>query len=86
MSADTWMPADDAVRDAADDDQSGVGERRLSAQRAARETGENVSALIDRVVQQVRLAEAVTAEAAWYAVQPGYAEEAEAERRTAGST
>ncbi|HWG98937.1 MAG TPA: hypothetical protein VNV66_06350 [Pilimelia sp.] len=51
--------------------------------RAQRETGGNVSALLDRLVRQVQLAEAAAAEAAWYAAHPGYAEDAEAERYAA---
>jgi hypothetical protein len=52
-------------------------------QRAARETGGNVSALVDRLVRAQQLAESVRAEARWYAGHPGYAEDAEAERYAA---
>lgn len=53
--------------------------------RATRETSGNVSALVDRIVRDRRLAEAVQAEAAWYASHPGYAEAAETERHAAGA-
>jgi hypothetical protein len=51
--------------------------------RAQAETAGNVSALVDRLVRQARLAEALRAEAAWYAERPEYAEDAEAERHAA---
>jgi hypothetical protein len=51
--------------------------------RAAAETKGNVSALVDRLVRQAQLAEAVRTEAAWYAGHPDYAEDAEAERYAA---
>jgi hypothetical protein len=53
--------------------------------RAKRETNGNVSALVDRIVRDRQLTEAVQAECAWYASHPGYAEAAEAERNTAGA-
>lgn len=53
------------------------------AERAARETGGNVSKLVDRLARQARLADSVAAEARWYAGHPGYAEAAEAERHAA---
>lgn len=53
--------------------------------RAKRETNGNVSALVDRIIRDRQLADAVQAEAAWYACHPGYAETAEAERRAAGA-
>jgi hypothetical protein len=53
------------------------------AARAARETGGNVSALVDRLVRSAQLAESVRAEARWYADHPGYADAAEAERYAA---
>lgn len=53
--------------------------------RAQRETNGNVSALVDRIVRDRQLTEAVQAEAAWYASHPGYAETAEAERHAAGA-
>jgi hypothetical protein len=53
------------------------------ASRARRETGGNVSALVDRLVRGVRLAEALGAEADWYAANPDHAEAAEAERYAA---
>lgn len=49
-------------------------------QRAARETGGNISALVDRLVRAAQLVESVRAEARWYAEHPGDAEDAEAER------
>jgi hypothetical protein len=52
-------------------------------QRAARETNGNVSALVDRLAQQAQLTEAVSAEARWYAENPGYADDAESERYAA---
>jgi hypothetical protein len=53
--------------------------------RAQQETNGNVSALVDRIVRDRQLAEAVKAEAAWYASRPDYAETAEAERHAAGA-
>lgn len=53
------------------------------AQRAARETGGNVSALVDRLARQAQLAEALDAEARWYADNPTAVEDAEAERYAA---
>jgi hypothetical protein len=53
--------------------------------RAQQETNGNVSALVDRIVRDRQLAEAVKAEAAWYASHPDYAETAEAERHAAGA-
>jgi hypothetical protein len=53
--------------------------------RARRETGGNVSALVDRIARAAQLAESVRAEAAWYAANPSYAEFAEAERAAAGA-
>lgn len=58
---------------------------RYLDQRAKRETNGNVSALVDRIIRDRQLADAVQAEAAWYAYHPGYAETAEAERRAAGA-
>jgi hypothetical protein len=49
-------------------------------ERAKRETGGNVSALVDRLARAAQLAESARAEARWYAEHPGYAENAEAER------
>ncbi len=51
--------------------------------RARQETDGNVSALVDRLVRQSRLVEAVTSEARWYAQHPGYEQDAEAERYAA---
>ncbi|MGI5186506.1 hypothetical protein ACQEVZ_60770 [Dactylosporangium sp. CA-152071] len=51
--------------------------------RAQTETSGNVSALVERLVRQARLADALQAEAAWYADRPDYAEDAEAERYAA---
>lgn len=53
------------------------------AQRAAGETGGNVSALVERLVRQARLADSVRAEARWYAEHPGIVEIAEADRYAA---
>jgi hypothetical protein len=53
--------------------------------RAQQETNGNVSALVDRIVRDRQLAEAVKSEAAWYASRPDYAETAEAERHAAGA-
>jgi hypothetical protein len=53
------------------------------AARAQRETGGNVSALLDRMVRAAQLAEALKAEADWYAANLNYAEAAEAERYAA---
>jgi len=52
---------------------------------AARQTNGNVSALVDRIVQRARLAEAVRAEAAWYAAHPAEAEAAQDERDAAAA-
>jgi hypothetical protein len=52
-------------------------------ERAARETGGNVSALVDRLARAAQLAESVRAEARWYAEHPDYAENAENERYAA---
>lgn len=51
--------------------------------RAKAETGGNVSALVDRLVRQAQLVEALRAEAGWYARNPGYAQDAEDERHAA---
>jgi hypothetical protein len=51
--------------------------------RAARETGGNVSAMVDKLVRAAVLAESVRAEARWYAEHPEVAEAAEAERYAA---
>ncbi len=53
------------------------------AQRAARETKGNVSALVDRLAQQAQLSEALIAEARWYTENPHYGNDAEAERYAA---
>lgn len=53
------------------------------SRRAAAETGGNVSALLERVVQAAAVAESAKQHAAWYAAKPGYAEAAEAERYAA---
>jgi hypothetical protein len=53
------------------------------AERAARETNGNVSALVDRLARQAQLTEALSAEARWYAENPSYADDAESERHTA---
>lgn len=53
------------------------------SRRAAVETAGNVSALVDRLVRQVELGEAIQSEARWYAEHPGEAEAAEAERYAA---
>jgi hypothetical protein len=53
--------------------------------RARHETHGNVSALVDRIIRDRQLADAVQAEAAWYASHPGYAEAAETERGAAGA-
>lgn len=52
-------------------------------QRAQKETGGNVSAMVDRLVRAAVLADSVRAEARWYAEHPGAAEAAEAERYAA---
>jgi hypothetical protein len=52
---------------------------------AARETGGNVSALVDRIVLKHALQESLRREARWYAANPGYAEKAETERYEAGA-
>jgi hypothetical protein len=53
--------------------------------RAKQETNGNVSALVDRIIRDRQLTDAVHAEAAWYASHPGYAETAEAERNAAAA-
>lgn len=53
--------------------------------RAQRETNGNVSALVDRIVRDRQLADAVQSEAVWYASRPSYAETAEVERHAAGA-
>lgn len=53
------------------------------ATRAQRETGGNVSALVDRLVRAAQLSESVRAEARWYAEHPEAAEVAEIERYAA---
>jgi hypothetical protein len=53
------------------------------ADRARGETNGNVSALIDRIVREAWLAEAVRDEVAWYRAHPGFVEDAEAERYAA---
>ena len=58
---------------------------RYLDQRAQQETDGNVSALVERIVRDRQLAEAVQAEAAWFVANPGYAETAEAERHAAGA-
>jgi hypothetical protein len=52
---------------------------------AARETGGNVSALVDRIVRKHALQESLRREAKWYADNPSYAEDAETERYEAGA-
>ncbi len=52
-------------------------------QAAQAATGGNVSAYVDRLARQAALAESVAQHAAWYADNPGYAEDAEAERHAA---
>ena len=52
---------------------------------AARETGGNVSALVDRIVRKYALQESLRREAKWYAENPTYAEDSEAERYEAGA-
>ncbi len=52
-------------------------------ERAGRETNGNVSALVDRLARQAQLTEALAAEARWYADNPGYADDSEAERYAA---
>jgi hypothetical protein len=51
--------------------------------RAGERTGGNVSALVDQLVQRVRLGEAVEAELAWEARHPDAAADAELERYAA---
>lgn len=53
--------------------------------RAKAKTHGNVSAVVDQLVRDAALKEAVQSEAAWYATRPGYAEDAEAERHAAGA-
>lgn len=57
---------------------------RYLTERAKRETGGNVSVLIERLVRAVELAEGVQSLERWYANHPGYAEDAEIERNAAG--
>ena len=52
---------------------------------AARETGGNVSALVDRIVRKYALQESLRREAKWYAANPSSARDAEAERYEAGA-
>ena len=52
-------------------------------ERAARETGGNVSALVDQLVGRLQLEAALAAEAHWYAGHPDVVEDAEAERYAA---
>lgn len=59
------------------------GTLKYLSRRAELETGGNVSALLERVVQAAAVAESAKQHAAWYAGQPGYAESAEAERYAA---
>jgi hypothetical protein len=61
------------------------GTARYLSARAQRETGGNVSALVERLVRDRQLADAVQAEAAWYVAHSGFAEAAEAERLAAGA-
>jgi hypothetical protein len=58
---------------------------RYLNRRAQVETNGNVSAMLDRIVRDRQLADAVLAEAAWYAAHPGYAGTAEIERHAAGA-
>lgn len=53
------------------------------ARHAAKESAGNVSAYVDKLVRNVRLAEAVAAEARWYREHPDYATDAEDERNAA---
>ncbi|MBV1851881.1 hypothetical protein [Catellatospora tritici] len=53
------------------------------ARRAEAETGGNVSALLERVVQAAAVAESAKLHAAWFTNRPGYADTAEAERYAA---
>lgn len=55
------------------------------SQRAATETGGNVSALVERIVRANALAESVRQHAEWYAAHQGYANDAEAERHASGA-
>jgi hypothetical protein len=52
---------------------------------AAKQTGGNVSAMVDLIVRGYALREAIEQEARWYAANPGFAEAAETERRAAGA-
>lgn len=52
---------------------------------AARQTGGNVSAMVDRIVRAHALRESIDQEVRWYAANPGYAEDAEIERYEAGA-
>jgi len=52
---------------------------------AAKETGGNVSALVDRIVRKHALRESVRRESNWYAANPDYADDAEAERYESGA-
>jgi hypothetical protein len=53
--------------------------------RAQGETNGNVSALVDRIVRQSWLAEAVRSEVEWYKAHPGFVEDAERERYLSGA-
>ena len=53
------------------------------SRRAEAETGGNVSALLERVVQAAAVTESAKQHAAWYATRPHYVETAEAERYAA---
>jgi len=53
------------------------------SRRAQAETGGNVSALLERVVQAAAVAESAKQHAAWFSSRPGYTEAAEAERYAA---
>jgi hypothetical protein len=52
---------------------------------AAKQTGGNVSALVDLIVRTHALREAIEHEARWYAANPGVAEAAEVERQQSGA-
>ncbi len=51
--------------------------------KASKLTNGNVSAYVDQLAQQAALEESVAQHAAWYAANPTYAEDAEAERLAA---
>ena len=51
--------------------------------KAREETKGNVSAYVDRLAREAALEESVTRHAAWYALHPTLAEDAEAERAAA---